>query len=110
MDRLSWVTTRRFSDETIWSLAFGTAECFDQFGERAAIDALAGFDGSDAERCRQMRFSGAGRDRDILPDTKDSTRRSNTRFIHTVVRRSRLSGVIVPAVFWCWWSNSPTTR
>ena len=40
---------------------FGPCESFDQFGECAAIDTLAGLDGSDAKPCRQMRFSGAGR-------------------------------------------------
>ena len=58
----------------------------------------------------EVGLAGAGRDRDMLPDTRGRMRRSTTPFILAVAAESRLYGAIGSAVSPCWWLNSPTGR
>ena len=46
-------------------LSFGFREGFGEFRERRFADALSGFDGGDAERGREVAFSGSGRSEEV---------------------------------------------
>ena len=88
-------------------LAFEPVDEVDDGAEaaaRAAADASAG-DGDG-----KVAFTGAGRDRDIVPDIRGRTRRSTTPFIPASAAESRSCGVIRSGVSPCWWSNSRTGR
>jgi hypothetical protein len=88
--------------------ALGLGESADDIGQGGEVDAAAGLDRLDANGDGEMRFTGAGRDRGIVPDTRGRTRRSATPFILASAAGSRSCGVIRSVVSPCWWSNSPT--
>jgi hypothetical protein len=50
----------------------------------------------------QMRLAGAGRGRDMVPDTRSSTRQFTTLFIRSAGGESQLCGVIRSAASRCW--------
>ena len=47
------------------ALAFRFGEGFGEFGERRLVDAFSGFDGGDAERCREVGLSGSRRSEEV---------------------------------------------
>ena len=63
------------------AVAFGFDEGCDDVGERAEVDAAAGFDRLDAEGEAQVRLAGSGRDSDMAPGFWRAKRRSITPFI-----------------------------
>ena len=63
------------------AVAFGLGERGDDVGERAEVDAAAGFHRLDAERQAEMGLAGAGRDSDMAPGFWRAKRRSTTPFI-----------------------------
>ena len=89
-------------------LAARNLQALDEIGRASEQDTPTVFDESEAEGCRQVALSAAGRDRGIVPDTRGRTRRSATPFILASAAESRSYGVICSVVSPCWWSNSPT--
>ena len=63
------------------AVAFGLGERGDDVGERAEVDAAAGFDRLDAESQTEMSLPGSGRDSDMAPGFWRAKRRSTTPFI-----------------------------
>jgi hypothetical protein len=71
------------------AVAFGLGKCGDDVGERAEVDAAAGFDRLDAEGEAQMSLAGPGRDSDMAPAFWRVKRRSTTPFIRWLAGRWR---------------------
>ena len=69
-------------------------------GVEAAPGAAA--DAGPRNRYGQMRLAGAGRGRDIVPDTRGRTRRFTTLFIRIAGAELQLCGVIRSAASRCW--------
>ena len=69
-------------------------------GIEAAPGAAA--DAGPRDSYRQMRLAGAGRGRDIVPDTRGRTRRFTTLFIRIAGGELQLCGVIRSAASRCW--------
>ena len=73
------------------ALAFGLGKRNDQIGERGEVDALAGLDGFDAERGREVAFAGARRSSFTMPANTVVTRRSSIDFTLDTAKLSRSS-------------------
>ena len=83
-------------------LAAGNLQPLDEIGGAGEQHAPAVFDESKAERCRKVALAPARRGRDIVPDTRDRTRRFTTLFIRIAGGELQLCGVIRSAASRCW--------
>jgi hypothetical protein len=71
-------------------------DCGEEPNARAVAHAIG------ADRYRYMALAGAGRGRDIVPDTRGRTRRFTTLFIRIAGGELQLCGVIRSAASRCW--------
>jgi hypothetical protein len=99
-----------FGEAALAASAGFTLQPVDQAGDGVEAATGGAADAGPGDGYGEMRLAGAGRSRDMLPDTRGRTRRFTTPFIRSVAAGSRLSGVIRSGASQCWSLNSPTGR
>jgi hypothetical protein len=85
-------------------------QAIDEIDDSVKAAASAAADAGPRDGYGEMRFAGAGRDRDMVPDIRGRKRRFTIPFILASAAELRSLGAIRSGMSPCWWSNSLTGR